>query len=160
MYISSDDEFSPIVIPPRFPTVIYEDISLFYIGKDISNYIISKNHKMMVNSSTILPYFIVYFEGTDYKIAFNNNNIIKAIFINESYIYNHRQSFKTPDGVYIGMTYGELKKIEPNIKIKEMPGWGYFGMLKSGWKVAFFIGNTLTEHFPKEDDIIKSIYMD
>jgi len=30
MYISSQDEFSPIVIPPRFPTVIYEDISLFW----------------------------------------------------------------------------------------------------------------------------------
>jgi len=158
--ISSGDEFPPIPIPPRFPTVIYEDISLFYIGKDISTYHFSRRFLIMVNNSTLLPFFEVYFDGTYYTIAFDDNNLVNAIFIRETNIYNHQQSFRTSNGVYLGMTYKDLKNIEPNIVLNKMSGWGYFGELKSGWKVAFFIGNTMTEHFPKEDDKIGAIYKD
>jgi hypothetical protein len=161
IYISSQDEFSPIVIPPRFPTVIYEDISLFYIGKDISNYnIINKRFQTMVSSSQFWPYFMVCFDGTYYTIAFDDDNKIRAIFISLYNEFNHQQSFRTPEGVYVGMKYSDLKKIEPNIILKRMPGWGYRGVLSSGWKVAFFIGETATEHYPGEDDIIGSIFKD
>ena len=139
IYISSEDEFSPIVIPPGLPTVIYEDISLFYIGKEISDYHFSRRFLMLVNSSTFLPFFKVYFDGTYYTIAVDNHNFIKAIFIWETDIYNHQQSFRTSDGVHLGMTYRDLKKIEPTMVLKEMPGWGYFGRLKSGWKAAFLL---------------------
>jgi hypothetical protein len=152
MYISSQDEVSPIVI--------YEDISLFYIGKDISNYTINKKFQTLVTSSQFWPYFMVYFDGTYYQIAFDNDNKIRAISVNANNPFNHQQSFRTLEGVYAGMKYSDLKNIEPNISLIKMPGWGYRGVLSSGWKVAFFIGETATEHFPGEDDIIGSIFKD
>ena len=159
MYISSQDEVSRIVIPSRFPTVIYEDISLFYIGKDISEYNIKRGFLALVNSSDLLPCFCVYFDGTYYTIVFDDNKI-RVISINANNPFNHQQSFRTPEGVYAGMKYGELKKIEPNISLVKMPGWGYRGVLSSGWKVAFHIGNTWTDRFPEEDDIIGSVFKD
>jgi hypothetical protein len=159
MYISSQDEVSPIVIPSRLPTVIYEDISLFYLGKDISSYNINKGFQTLVTSSQFWHYFMVYFDGTYYQIAFDNDNKIRAIFIDAN-DFKHQQSFRTPEGVYAGMKYSDLKNIEPNISLKKMPGWGYIGVLSSGWKVAFFIGKTATERFPEEDDIIGSIFKD
>ncbi|MDR1389929.1 MAG: hypothetical protein LBJ31_08125 [Treponema sp.] len=56
------------------------------------------------------------------------------------------------------MKYKDLIILEENSVIHEMPGWGYFANLKSGWKAAFFTGNTMTEHFPGEYDEIKAIY--
>ena len=104
--------------------------------------------------------FYVFFEGTYYTIAFDNDNKVRAIFVNANNDFNHQQSFRTPEGVYTGMKYSDLKNIEPNISLEKMPGWGYRGVLSSGWKVAFFIGETATEHFPGEDDVIGSIFKD
>jgi hypothetical protein len=162
LYISSEED----IIEPQFPTLIYDDISLFYIGKDISEYnIVNNSIRIMVNSASIYPFFFVFDNGIYYIIAFNRYNIVEAIFVSERNYFNSvnaniNQSFKTPDGVYLGMTYNELRNIDPDIVIKEMPGWGYYGELKSGWKVAFFIGDTMTERFPIENDIIISIYKD
>ena len=126
----------------------------FYIGKDISNYNISSHHSIIIDKNDINEYFLIIDDGIVYKIVYSNENIVNYIVVDDLYL----RKFETSEGISIGMTFYELKKIIPNIKIHEIRGFGYFGQLPSNWKVGFYTGKTATEYFPKDDDIIKSIF--
>lgn len=141
-------------IPP--PVIIEADISDFYIGKDITEYNIISHHSILVDSNDINPYFLVLDNDIKYLIAYSKiSNIIKYIIVDKS----NENKFKTPEGIYIGMTYSELIKIFPEINLHARIGLGYYGQLPSGWKIGFFIGKNLTEHHPKDEDRILIIFL-
>jgi len=129
-------------------------LSDFYIGKDISDYNISSHYSIIIDKNDINEYFLIVDDGIVYKIVYSKKNIVNYIVIDDLYL----KKFETPEGISIGMTFYDLKKIIPNIKIYEIRGFGYFGQLPSNWKVGFFTGETATEYFPKDDDVIKNIF--
>jgi hypothetical protein len=138
------------------PDKIEADISSFEIGSNISNYnIYTRNVELMVAPSQFLPYFIVLSNGFSYKVAFADNIAI-AIFANKSSTAG--ELFKTPENVFIGMDYQSLCKIVTKIELTKIPGWGYTGVLPSGWKIAFTTGRTYTDYYPKLNDRITMIF--
>jgi hypothetical protein len=138
--------------------LIGPSVSGFYIGKDISKYILENNisilHFIVIDTNETNASFLIIDDEITYEIAYSKQNIVKYIIINED---NCIRRFETPEGISIGMTYQELENMIPNIKIYNSPGFGYFGQLPSNWKISFYTG-TVDEYFPKADDKIKSIY--
>ena len=134
------------------------DISLFEIGEDISYLGLedSRGNLLMINSSTLCPYFIVCSDGMIFTVAFLDNKV-RAIFVDNSSTSSDRL-FKTPEGVFIGMSYSELLELFPNIELSKMHGWAYETSLSSGWQIGFFTGSTGTDHFPNPDDKINMIF--
>jgi len=137
---------------PSLP-MIYESISNFYIGKDITEYNIDSRYSIVIDSNALYSYFLVNDNNFIYKISYSQN-IIKYIIIND----NSLNIFETPEGIKIGMTLSELRNKFPDIKIYRNSGFGYFGELPSGWKIGFFTGQTATEYYPKNDEKIKTIF--
>ncbi len=140
------------------PIKIKSDISCFEIGMDISYLNLPfHNQGLMINSSSILPFFVVISDDVSYKVAYENN-IIQAIFVNEYYSVMEKSFFETPEGVFIGMEYAEVCKLLPHLTLKKIVGWGYTGELPSGWKIVFFTGSTMTDYIPKAGDKVGAIY--
>jgi hypothetical protein len=138
------------------PDKIEADISFFEIGSNILNYNIhTRNVELMVSSSQFLPYFVVFSNGFSYKVAFANNIVI-AIFANK--FSTTGELFRTPENVFIGMDYQSLCKTVASIELTKVLGWGYTGVLPSGWKIAFTTGKTYTDYYPKSDDTITVIF--
>jgi hypothetical protein len=125
---------------------IGQDLSSFF-GEDVPPLAFF----LVVGPSTILPCFIVEFDNIYYDIAYNNN-IVNAIFVRRT--QQPHEVFKTPENVYIGMSYREFSAIFPDMELKKMPGWGYGTQMPSGWKIVWMS----TEHFPTENDEVTAIY--
>jgi hypothetical protein len=106
-----------------FPFRVEADISLFEIGKNISqyNYEIT-NHRLQVAAGQMLPFIEVLSENVIYRVAINNN-VVKGIFVSKEIPngINKENVFKTPEGIFIGMKYCEFKKILPNTKLMRNP---------------------------------------
>jgi hypothetical protein len=111
----------------------------------------------MVNPSSFLPFFIVISDGFSFKVAFQNN-IVKAVFVDEPYILMPNNLFKTPEGVFIGMDCGRFRKLFPDIRFSEVRGWAYEVVLPSGWKIGFITGQGATDYFPNHEDKVMMIY--
>jgi hypothetical protein len=142
------------------PLQIEADISLFEIGKDISYLDIDYKHpRIMINSSSFSPFFIVISDNFSYKVAFKDNKVI-AVFVGEPVFILSRELFKTPEGVYKGMSYREVLEIYPEIRLRKLIGWAYVGVLPSGWKIGFVTGYDATEWFPNFEDHVAVIFKD
>ena len=144
---------------PHFPMMKFDDIEYMYIGKNISEYnIFARNVYMVVASGDIYPYFILRSNNYSYKIVFSNDNIVKAIFVNND--YNTLNKYYTPENVFIGMNHNDFLELVQNVKLLKISGWGYCGVLPSGWKIVFFCGKTGTDYYPTNQDMIGAIYKD
>jgi len=133
------------------------DISFFEIGKNISYLGINNDGpRILINSSTFLPFFYIRSDGITFTVAFRNN-VIRAIFVGD---FRHLSSelFRTPEGIFIGMSYREVRELIPDIELIEIPGFAYEGILLSGWKIGFVTGSHTTDYFPNPDDKIEMIY--
>ena len=142
------------------PLRIEADISLFEIGTDISFLDLDNSHlkfHILVNTSTFLPYFIVRSGDFTFKVAFKNN-VVVAIFVEKPIFLLPDKLFKTPEGIFIGMSYQDLHKLFPKIKLMEKRGFAYEVLLPSGWKIGFTTGRGATDYFPNPEDIITMIY--
>ena len=140
------------------PLRIEADISLFEMDMDISFLNLDNRHPLiLVNTSDLLPYFIVHFGDFTFTIAFRNN-IVRAIFFGEPRVLIPDNLFKTPEGVFLGMSYHDLLKLFPNIELTERSGFAYEARLPSGWKIGFTTGNGATDYFPNPGDIITMIF--
>jgi hypothetical protein len=142
---------------------ITADISLFEIGSDISYLNINHNSpgypRLLVNSSRVLPFFIVYSEGFCFSVAFKNN-IVWAIFVGDMSFGTQGELFKTPEGIFMGMSYRDILKSYPRMKLIEIPGWAYIGRLPSGWKFGITTGSGATDYFPTSEEKVSIIYKD
>jgi hypothetical protein len=139
------------------------DISLFEVGNDISylglDYF-NWGGSIFVNNSNYLPYFFVNSETITFTVAFDRDNIVRAVFLGD-YPILPSDLFRTPEGVSVGMSYREVLELIPNINLERivfeghkttlpftLPVFeGYDATLPSGWKIRF-----MTESF--EDKII------
>ena len=139
--------------------VINSNISLFEIGSDISYIDLNFHHPItMINASTILPFFVINSDGTYFTIAFNRNNIVKAIFARAPFGLVSRKEFRTPENVFIGMSYSELLELFPNVILTKIHGWAYEYLLPSGWRIGFITGGSGTDYFPAYEEKISMIY--
>jgi hypothetical protein len=140
------------------PLTIETDISFFEIGNDISylgiNY---RRPRVMVNSSSFFPFFIVVSDGFTFKVAFQNN-IVKAVFVGEPPVLMPGKLFETPEGIFVGMNYRDLLKLYTDIRLSKIEGWAYEAVLISGWKIGFITGLSGTDYFPGPEDKITMIY--
>ena len=140
------------------PSKIEADISLFEIGTDISFLDLNnKNNRILVNSSTFLPFFIVHSGDFSFTVAFKDN-IVVAIFVGEQLNSKPDKIFKTPEGISLGMKYQDLHKLFPKIMFTKIWGWAYEAILPSGWKIGFTTGRGATDFFPRSEDKITIIY--
>jgi hypothetical protein len=141
------------------PLRIEADISLFEVGNDISYLGIDYKRirqRIMVNQSTLLPFFIVRSEGYSFLVAFQDN-IVRAIYVGEPRPLIPYELFKTPEGVFVGMSYREVLELVPNIRLYEKMFWAYEAILPSGWKIGFMTGKG-ADYFPSFEDKITMIY--
>jgi hypothetical protein len=68
-------------------------------------------------------------DGIDFVVCTNTVGIV-------SYIQTYSKKFMTPEGVHVGMTYGEVTATAEN-KIRHHLGWGVVVPLPSGWNAGF-----------------------
>lgn len=125
----------------RRPTEIDADISLFIVGKAIPPFI--KNYyygsdRIAVNPSQFLPYFLVHSEGITYTVAFDGDHVVSAIYVGHYPTFLiPGESFKTPEGVSVGMSYREVLALIPHIILIELPVGRHSATLPSEWQIEF-----------------------
>ncbi|MCJ8313105.1 MAG: hypothetical protein HRU38_21850 [Saccharospirillaceae bacterium] len=81
-----------------------------------------------------------------YDYEYLNNQFTIGVISDEDvikYISTYDTGFKTSEGVYIGMTLSELKKVTDNSIFTEY-GWAHYIELPSGWYAAFCISQSCT----------------
>jgi hypothetical protein len=124
------------------------DISLFEVGNDISYLGLDyySEGDFIVNNN-FFPYFLVHSEGITFSVAFDKNNVVRAVFLG-NYPILPSELFRTPEGISVGMSYSEVLELIPNIKLERivfegynkttLPVYeGYEATLPSGWKIKF-----------------------
>ncbi|GMO58258.1 MAG: hypothetical protein Ta2G_18340 [Termitinemataceae bacterium] len=140
------------------PYEIEADISNFDIGTDISSWNIPVQSGLIaVDSAQMYPFFVVNHDNILYDIAYSrDDNIVRYISIRNTYPY--QRHFKTPEGVFLNMSYKEFHKKYWWKKLKYYNGWGYCTQLKSGWVLLF--STTGREFYPRNNDKICLIFKD
>ena len=89
-------------------------------------------------------------EGIIFSIAFDTERFVR-------YICTTDRNFITPEGIRIGSTVAEVKRMIDTEIIPEQ-GWGYHVQLKSGWRVAFGQGDSMTEGELKNETRVRWIF--
>ncbi|MCL2722674.1 MAG: hypothetical protein FWD47_15200 [Treponema sp.] len=144
--------------------IIDSDISLFKIGDNISylnpGYI--GLPLQLVDPNNFMPYFFVNSNGIIFRVCYNRSYIVRAIFVGvPKYLMLgdliQGDLFKTPEGVFLGMTYFELLELIPNIRLNKINNWAYEAILPSGWKIAFVTGIGVV-NYPTPGNRISIIY--
>lgn len=156
-----------IIIRVIIILMVYSNTLIFAQELNIDNYEIGgffelqtkKNQpRIFVNTNDSYPFETLYFTGYRFNIAVKNNHI-EGIFLESTpFPPLNNCSFKTPEGVYMGMTYAELVNLLPNSKIVYFPGWQYEVSLPSGWKVGFSFDADYTNGTLKPEEKVTSIY--
>jgi hypothetical protein len=154
LFIMADD------IHSRQPTEIYADISLFEVGKVIPSFI--KNYyygsdDIAVSPSQFLPYFLVHSGGITFTVAFDRDQVVRAVFVGHYPIFSiPGELFKTPEGVSVGMSYREVFELIPNIILIKLPVGRNVATLPSEWQIGFKTGGS----FSVNDWEVSVIYKD
>ncbi|RPH25020.1 MAG: hypothetical protein EHM93_20175 [Bacteroidales bacterium] len=110
----------------------------------------SNNRGQLVSSSDLSSSTTILNNGIIFEIAWDKDNRVNYIVTSDS-------NFITYENVKINMTLKNIKDIQ-KVDIFEMPGWGYYIKLKSGWIAGFCIGKACTDRELKNDDIVTSIF--
>jgi len=140
------------------------NITDIYVGMDLSDILdisdlsLEDRHLMIASPSQMWPYFIVESDGILFHVAYDNKNIVRAIFADLG--GRSIKRFFTPEGVYIGMDYNDLLAAFPDIKFYRVPWWAYIAVLPSGWKIGIAFDYLSGKDFPKQGDKIMMIYKD
>ena len=137
--------------------IAVENIDDFYIGKkmteiELPDYYTQYEH--IVVGSFAFPYVRIISNGIIYNVCYDWNSLVRYITIDDSTADN----FSTPEGIRIGMSYKEIKKLLKKIKLNKSRTIGYFMKLPSGWYITFWVGNSGIDHYPKGNDKISRIY--
>jgi hypothetical protein len=122
----------------RQPNEIDADISLFEVGDDIS-YLgldLFTGSEILVQTNNFFPFIFVRSEGFTFIVAFDGNNVVKAVFVGDTTSLIPGELFKTPEGVSVGMSYREVLELVPNIRARKIVD-AYEAVLPSGWKIGF-----------------------
>lgn len=109
----------------------------------------SESH-ILVSPAQIQKEWRWTYDGEAYSLGVDENKRIQ-------FLSTKSPNVMTPEGVYIGQSFSELKKVK-GVEIFEWPGWGYVAELKSGWMAAIFIGYTMTEHYPEPNDKVQLLF--
>lgn len=111
---------------------------------------ITSKHSWLVNSSQCYPSTEILVDNISYEIAWEGNGTVFYISTSDS-------KFETEEGVKINMTLSDiLKKTES--EVNQMPGWGYYIKLKSGWNAGFSVDETCTGRELVSNDSVKWIF--
>lgn len=136
--------------------IIHADINSFSIGMDVGTMELPRNIEefsslRIINSTFAFPYFEVLSDGVLYIICYDWNMKVRYIGVEDG-------DFKTPEGVYLGMSYKDFRRTVGPKKMRKERFVGYYVKLPSGWSVSFYAGTTGIEHPPEKDDVISLIY--
>lgn len=141
--------------------IIEYDVNDLYIGKILDDMELNfiegmQSGESIIDSTFAFPYFKIISNDVVYKICYDWNKKVRRIVVDSEY---GNENFKTPEGAHLNMTYEELKKIVSTKKIGGDKCVGYYYKLKSGWFVAFWIGETGIDRYPQGEDMIYQIFI-
>lgn len=104
----------------------------------------------MTNASNMAKVYSIENERISFNIQVDDSYIV-------TYISTNDPDFRTPEGVYLGMTYEQVMG-KTSAELKAMRGWGYYLKLPSGWKAVFFIGQSGTDSEPGEESDVTLLF--
>jgi formylglycine-generating enzyme required for sulfatase activity len=90
------------------------------------------------------------FDNVEYTLGIDENGRVQ--FLSTSSL-----KVATAEGIRVGQRFAELQKVE-GIKLVAWCGWGYVVELPSGWKAAFFLGESMTEREPQPEDRLDLLF--
>ncbi len=91
------------------------------------------------------------FLDVEYSLGVDGNGEVQ-------YLSTSSRRVATSEGVRVGQAFANLQKVE-GVEIGRWPGWGYVAELPSGWKAAFFIGQTMTDREPRPEDKVDLLFL-
>ena len=104
----------------------------------------------LVNSGSFMPSREVQVQGIKYNVAWSSDSIVR-------YIVTRDENFKTSAGIGLSTSLNEIKSVQ-EVEVFEMPGWGYYVQLKSGWSAAFCVGEFCTDETLDDDDEVDWLF--
>ncbi len=130
--------FKEIIITPNQEN-LYVCSKLYEIGEQFATPIIElyPSHNLeMTHSSDLSRNYKMQVHNNLYYVSINRKNIVNYIAINDS-------SFKTEDKLKVGSSMSDVRDITKS-EVRQLPGWGYFVPLPSGWNAGFCGGQSCT----------------
>jgi hypothetical protein len=116
------------------PIPIIELVQLPEVGEtlaaDLPDEIYGRSYYMMTTPSQFDPFFIARVDGVSYEVAFNKGRSITFITTSDT-------TFKSPEGITVGMHMTEALKIAGADGLSTIRGFAYYIPLESGWNAGF-----------------------
>ncbi len=110
-----------------------------------------ENSKLLMTfSGSVEPYQEIKLYGCDFAVVLNESNDTTHWSTNDN-------KFETPEGFKVGTNWEELPTELQNA-VNQMPGWGYYIKLNSGWQLGFCEGESCTDSEPKDGSTVKWIF--
>ncbi len=127
--------------------------SLPEIGTVMAPKIIEKAESpfiLLTSSSLAQKAFSISVDGIDYMFCINHADTVV-------YIDTRDTAFVTPEGVKVNMPLSEVLK-RSDRKLYCETGWAHVVILPSGWRAAFTVGYTMTEHEPAPEAPVEWLF--
>ncbi|MEO9531111.1 MAG: hypothetical protein ABJG68_06360 [Crocinitomicaceae bacterium] len=104
----------------------------------------------MISSGQISPSKEILFENCLFDLVLSSDG-------DTVYLQTVDTSFTCPENYKVGDDFDDISE-DDLAKMEQMPGWGYYIKLDSGWNIAFHEGYTATETYPESGSKVDWIF--
>lgn len=110
----------------------------------------SEMEVLMVSSGQLYPSQKWKFSDFEFNVVIDEKQ-------DTIYIQTMDPNFQTKEGYHVNSQFKDLPK-ELQKKVQNMPGWGYYIELESGWQLGFCEGRTCTDQAPSQNSTVKWVF--
>ena len=107
-------------------------------------------HQVLISSGQFATCEIIKIDSIAFDLAVNEAS-------DTIYLATQDSTFRTPEGLGVGMRFGQIPNDLKAHVIKEA-GWGYYVPLDSKWNLGFCEGSSCTDSDPTDSSGIKWVF--